>query len=281
MPDNNILIDETLDFNKSKLYQMSILILKSGLSFLIFDEQANKIIAHKYQKIVSVSNEKEYCYFLNKIFNTDVFFKYEYKKISVIYQSFKSITIPDTLYLEEYKESFFQLNVGFNSKDVILSNRLTQMNARKLFSIPQCVLEVIENNFSEAKIYHQNTPVIQSALKNKSFQVVYLSLNNEFVDIQVFNKKSLVLDNSFKYKTKEDLLYYLLYTFEQLGLDTKHQKIIIFSNLDVDNSMILFIKKYLGNIKLSSYPKNFNYSYLFSKKKSHQLASQILSLECE
>jgi len=119
MTKHKLLLDETLDFNKSEQYKMSILISKSGLSFVILDERAKKIIAHKYQEIEAFSNVKEYGFFINKIFNTDEFLKYKYKNLSIIYQSFKSITIPQNLYVEEYKEKFFELNLGINNNEII------------------------------------------------------------------------------------------------------------------------------------------------------------------
>jgi hypothetical protein len=281
MTKHKLLLDETLDFNKSEQYKMSILISKSGLSFVILDERAKKIIAHKYQEIEAFSNVKEYGFFINKIFNTDEFLKYKYKNLSIIYQSFKSITIPQNLYVEEYKEKFFELNLGINNNEIILTNYLTRMGAVKLFAIPQTVYEAIDNLSQKVKIYHQSTAIIQSALKNKFLETVYINLNLDFFDIQIFDKKNLILDNSFKYKTKEDLLYYLLYTFEQLGLDAKNQKIILFADFYIEESLIAFIQKYSGGIVLSRFPKAFSYSYLFLKKNSHRLATQILTLECE
>ncbi len=281
MSEHKILLDETIDFNKSKQYWMSILINKSGLSFVVLDTVAKKVIAHKYIEITKVDNQKEYCYFINKIFKADDFLEPEYHKISIVYQGFNSISIPEDLYSEQHKEKFFELNSELNPEDVIVSNRLDQINARKLFTIPNCILDTIEDNFPKAKLYHQSSPIIQSVLKNKLSESVYLNINSDFFDIQIFDKKKLILDNAFKYKTKEDLLYYLLYTFEQLGLNPKDQKIILFTSVQEGNENISFLQNYFGGLDLASFPKTFNYSYLFSKEDAHQLASQILVFECE
>jgi len=279
--EHKVLLDETLDFNKSEQYKLSILISKNGLSFVILDEQAKKIIAYKYQEIKNISHKKEYCFFLNRIFDTDEFLKYKYKKISIVYQSSKSITIPSNLYLEDYKEQFFNLNLGLDSQEIILSNSMPRLSAVKLFSIPKCIYEAINSHLQNFQIYHQSIFIIQSVLKNKALNTVYLNIDTHFFDLHVFNDKNLILDNSFKYKTKEDLLYYLLYTFEQLSLDSKKQKIILYSNFDVDQSMISTLQKYFGNLTMATLPKVFSYSYLFSKKDSLHLVNQILALECE
>ena len=281
MSEKTILIDETLDFNKSKQYWMSILINKSGLSFVILDAVAQKVIAHKYVKLAKADNQKERCYFVNKVFETDEFLTYDYEKYFVVYQGLKSVSIPEDLYSEEYKSKFFELNTELSSNETILTNRLQQMNARKLFAIPSCLLDLLQNHFPTAKIYHQTTAIIQAALRDKALNKVYLSLNSEFFDIQIFDNTKLILDNAFKYKTKEDLLYYLLYTFEQLGLDPKSKHIRLFLDLDENNEKETFLKKYFAEISLSALPKRFNYSYLFTKESLYFLASQISVFECE
>jgi len=281
MSEYKTIIDETLDFNKSKQYRMSILFIKSGLSFVILDSQAKKVIAHKYIPISDAESSKEYCFFVNKVLKNEEFLQYQYEKISIAFQGGKSIMVPENLYSDVYKTKFFELNLGLEVTEEIVLNRISQMNSRKLFSVPKCIIELLESNLASAKLFHHTTAIIQNVLKNKLFDTVFVDLNKEFFDIQVFDKSKMLLDNAFKYKSKEDLLYYILYTFEQLDLNPKTQKIILTSSFENLTEEITFLRKYLGELSLANYPKQFNYSYLFSKELSHKIANQILLFECE
>lgn len=278
---NNILKDETLDFNKSKQYWMSILINRNGLSFVIIDTLVSKVIAYSYLELPDYDNPKEYCYFVNKELKTNGFCAYEYKNISIVYQTNKSVLIPDNLYSESFKVKFFELNTKLEDNEIVLHNNISQMGAKKLFAIPECIYDGIQNNFLNAKIYHQSTGVIKLTYIQKTFNSIYLSLHKNSFDIQIFNKEKLILDNSFMFKAKEDLLYYLLYTFEQLNLDPKKQKITLFSSYDAPSGNIEFIKDYISEIEVATNSGKINYSYLFSQQIMSQLNSQIKIIECE
>ena len=280
MSEDIIQFDETLDFNKSEQYEISILFSKGGYSFIILDTIAKKIIARKVVEISEGENNKEYCYLINKILKKEEIINFEFKKVIISYQSQKSLLVPEDLYSKQHKDSLFKLSSVVESDEQVLTNSFSFLNAKKLFAVPTCFVEIINSNFPEAKIYHQSISIIESVFKNNSFGKVIINLHENLIDIHVFNESHLLLDNSFKYKTKEDLLYYILNIFEQLGLDTKQQKVLLYSSLKDDRDLIQFIKTYFLLIEMADLPTDFTYSYLFLKETHHRIAAQISFFEC-
>jgi len=275
------ILDETLDLNKSQEYKLSILLKKDGLSFIILDTKVNKIVAYKSIKIDQVDNVKEYCYFINKVLNQEEFVKSNYLNIDIIYNAFKSITVPENFYTDDKKDEIFKLNLELLDNEKVIVNSITNMGAKKLFAVPNCINEFITERFKNIRILHQTSPIIYKYLKNKETDVIVVNLHTDFFDMMVFKNKQLVLDNSFKFKTKEDFLYYLLFSLEQLGLDPKEQKIQLFSDLSLAFKIINFSKKYFANIQTENHPKGYNFSYLFSKEDINKITAQILAFECE
>ncbi len=281
MPNNNSLIDETLDFNKSEQYKLSILISKDGLSFVILDAVTKKIIAKKRHKISAIDNIKEYCYFVAKNINTEELLKYKYKKIYVIYQSYKSIIIPSDLYSEKHNEKLFKVNIELDSVEKLQENFISNLNAYKLFAIPECILSLINDRLPEAQIIHQSVPIINRALTIKSKHTFIININKDFFDFHILDQQKLILDNSFKYKTKADILYYILYTIEQLGFNPKEVSLLVFSSLEDINETINFLNQYFANINSPELPKHYTNSYLFTKELVQQYSAQIQVFECE
>ncbi len=281
MSDKNSLIDETLDFNKSEQYKLSILISKSGLSFVILDTITKKIIAKKQHKISAIDNIKEYCYYISKILNVEDVLKYKYKKIYVIYQSFKSLIIPSDLYSEKHNEELFKVNIELDAVENLHENYIPRLNAYKLFAAPECILSLINDKLPDAQIFHQTVPIINNALALQADQAVIININKDFFDIHILKNKKLILDNSFKYKTKEDLLYYLLYTIEQLNLNSKEVNLLMYLSLEDHKEMKLFLSQYFVNINKIELPKNYTNSYLFPKELIQQYSAQIQVFECE
>jgi len=48
---------------------------------------------------------------------------------------------------------------------------------------------------------------------------MFVNLDNKHFEIVVIANNKLILYNSFKYQTKEDYIYYILFTAEQLELN--------------------------------------------------------------
>ena len=281
MSNHDLLLDETLDLNKSKQYKLSILFEKNGLSFIILDTNVDKIIAYKYSKIEVVDNQKEYCYFINKILNSEEFVKYEYKNIYLLYPSFRSILVPDNFYSEDRKKDLFELNLHLDKEDTLLTTPIPSINSKKIFTVPTCMADLIQNYFDVSRVYHQSTPLIHKYVKEKNTDAIILNIHQDYFDIQVVKDKKLLLDNAFKYQTKEDFLYYLLFALEQLSLEAINQKIIVYADMNQHFKLVNFSKKYFGAFDLASQPKAYNYSYLFSKEDINKTLAQISVFECE
>ena len=159
------ILDETLDLNKSKQYKLSILIQKGGLSFIILDSKVDKVIAYKYTEIDKFDNQKECCYFMNKILNQEELIKSEYAKVEIIYETLKSISIPEIFYSDKDKKDFFKLNLELEDDEIILDNEIKSIATKKLFAVPNPILDVINEHFSNVRILHQTTPIIQKYLE--------------------------------------------------------------------------------------------------------------------
>jgi len=104
--------------------------------------------------------------------------------------------------------------------------------------------------------------MIESLLKGNntvSEPTCYVHVAHRQIDITVIEKKKLLLYNSFKFHTKEDLVYYLLFTMEQLNLDTEKTKLKLFGNIEEGDELYAICYQYVKNISIfvpstSSYP---------------------------
>ena len=83
------------------------------------------------------------------------------------------------------------------------------------------------------------------------------------MEVTVISNRKLLLYNSFFFTTKEDFIYYLLFTFEQLELDTETTKLKLFGAIEEEDSIYKICFEYVKNISIfvpsiSSYPMDLN-----------------------
>jgi hypothetical protein len=68
----------------------------------------------------------------------------------------------------------------------------------------------------------------------------------------VFQDKSLRFYNSFNYQNEEDLIYFLLYSLEQLQLDHKENELMIYGTIEPNSSASDLLSRYFKKIHFNT-----------------------------
>jgi hypothetical protein len=69
--------------------------------------------------------------------------------------------------------------------------------------------------------------------------------------------KQLLFYNSFNYHSKEDFIYYLLFTVEQLKLDPEAVKLYLFGHIDEQNELFQIAYRYIRHVELFEPERQF------------------------
>ena len=87
----------------------------------------------------------------------------------------------------------------------------------------------------------------------------YVHITDRQMEITVISQRKLVLYNIFDFGTKEDFIYYLLFTLEQLKFDTDIIKLKLFGRIEEGDYIYNICHEYVKNISIfvpsiTSYP---------------------------
>ena len=81
---------------------------------------------------------------------------------------------------------------------------------------------------------------------------MYVHVGMNYFDLVVTQQNELKLYNRFKYQTKEDFIYYILFTAEQLGLNPEQFDCKFMGNIKKNDPFYDIAYKYIRNISLLS-----------------------------
>ena len=81
---------------------------------------------------------------------------------------------------------------------------------------------------------------------------MFLNINYNIIEITIKQKNNLQFYNAFNYQTTEDIIYYLLFTLEQLQLNPLTVKIAIAGQTDSNSELIISLKKYIKHINFTA-----------------------------
>ncbi len=281
MLESQAIIDTSLNLDNQDNNELSILISESGLSFLVLDVQKQKIVAWKRYAFEPNLDVQERCFYLSKYFKKETLCAAKYHKVKVLYALSESVLIPKVFYTKDKEQALFEFNLKLNKNESIYRNSIENIEAEKLFAVPDCVYYVLQKQFPQFHLLHHTSPILVNRQDAKEDNTVYTYWSASFFSVSVFKQGKLILDNAFKYQTQEDALYYLLNLLTKIDLDPKMQKIVCYLDIPKDSGLIQFLSEFLGNLQYPEYPQEYIYHHQITSDFTSYLTAQITSFKCE
>jgi hypothetical protein len=176
-------------------------------------------------------------------------------------------------------KSLFDVNelanyLKFNTK--ILANDHIAYDELENYDIVNVYLPFVNINnyvfdlFGEFEYKHNGTVLVQALLNNSGANkepICYVHIDGQQMDITIIAQKKLLYYNSFTITSKEDFIYYLLFTLEQLKLDTERTKLQLFGSIEEGDDIYNLCYKYIKDISLFI-PSGVSYPMITNDQKS-------------
>ena len=275
--ENNPIHIQTENFNigLASSYHLSIQLGIYHFSYCLLNTTT---FNYDYVKMYPIPSNDNSATEITEIINNDAILKAEFSSQSVAFVNFPSTLVPDRFYKKEEAETLLDFNTKVNG--TVLSDNIVSQKAHLIYSVPENILTIVRNFFPRAKYKAQESILIQQYSQlNTEKKKAYLYLNEQKVGVTIFNGDKLIFNNYFKYTSKEDLLYYVLFSFEQLKLSPNSIDVTVFGAIkDTDESFRL-MHEYIRNIKFGKRPHQFTFPIEFNPLADHKyfgLFTQIL-----
>ena len=270
--ENNPITIQSDNFNiaLASSYHLSIQLGISHLSYCLLNTTT---FAYDYAKKYNFSSIIE----ITEIISHDEIIRANYSSQSIAFVNFPSTLAPSSLYKEEDAEAILAFNTEVKGK--VLADIIVSQKAHLIYSVPESILTIASSFFPKAKQKAQESMLIQQYSQFNNTEKVYLYLNQKKVIITVFKENKLVFNNSFEYITKEDLLYFVLFSIEQLKLSTENIAVTVFGSIEKNDEYFNLLYDYIRNIKLGKRPHQFIFPAGFDSLAEHKyfgLFTQVL-----
>jgi len=259
----------------ANIYHLSIQLGISHFSYCLLNTTT---FTYDYAKKYSLSSKEDIATEITEIINNDAIIKSDFSSQSVAFVNFPSTLVPSTLYKKEDEKTL----LGFNTeeKGEILSDNIASQKAHLIYAVPESIVSIVSNFFPKAKQKAQESILIQQySLLNTDTEKAYLYLNEQKVGITIFKGDKLIFNNTFDYTTKEDLLYYSLFSFEQLKISPESIDVTVFGTIEKEDEYFNLLYDYIRNVKLGERPHQFTFPNAFNTLAQHKyfgLFTQVL-----
>jgi len=259
------IIDESFDTRVTSSYFFSVRLNPDGFSYCTLDPVRNKYI--QIGNIVLNEDEQSVPQ-LNSHFSSIDILNLPYKKTLILVPTRTATIVPSGIFEPDKAETLLRFCCEVSENETIHYNKVRAADAFNIFSIRSDIETFFKMQFPEPVFLHQNTPLIDSYLSSSTIcenetNFVCINFNAYFFDIVVFDKSGLKLCNSFPAKNENDVVYYTLFTFEQLKFAESATTVFISGINDANRKFSDKLSRYLSRIKYVEFPNNFRYAMKF------------------
>ena len=244
-------INSSIILENTKDIKLSIQFHLDGFSFCITDNSTGDIVYffkklfEEKQMTPEILMQK-----VNAQFKEDTYLQKDFSSILVIHENNLSTLVPNKYFSEDKLVEYLNFNIKTLATDYIAFDEIQEMNAKNVYVPYVHINNYLFQNFGTFEYKHHTTVLIEKLLSLGHFEEkkVYINVASKNFDIIVIQNKQLKFSNSFHFETKEDFIYYILFTFEQLKLDVEKIELYFCGDIELESEIYNSTYQYIRNI---------------------------------
>nr|WP_293299681.1 DUF3822 family protein [Allomuricauda sp.] len=259
--------EKTTDIAQSKtnntFRKLSIQVGLNGLSFCVLDTVSNKILA--FEKIAFKAPSTPYLMLkeLKNMLGQKSNIGNEFSEVLVIHKNNMFSLVPKPLFNAEELPNYLKFNAKIMANDLIAHDEIPNQDIINVYVPYTNVNNYIFDLFGEFEFKHSGTVLISTLLNQNRISdqtVCYIQVSEKDMEMMVVSNKKLLFYNQFEYQTKEDFLYYLLFSMEQLQLDSRKVQLKLFGNIEEGDAIYELCRGYIEHVSVFI-PGNLPFPY--------------------
>ena len=236
---------------KSNHHKLSIQYTLDGFSFCITNLDSQETIhfcAYTFPKILETP-EKLVAHF-ETIFQEDNHLQEDFKEILVIHQNSLATLVPNKLFREEHLKDYLDFNIKTLKTDFFAFDNIDQLAAKNVYVPFVNVNNYLFQNFGEFEYQHSTTAFIKKLLQTTSApeKTMFVDVWKDQISVVVLEDKKVLFSNSFSFTSKEDFIYYLLFTAEQLELNTNEFPLFFTGDILEETEIYKITYQFIRNV---------------------------------
>ena len=230
--------------------KLSIQVCLNGLSFCILNFNTNEVIWYKKTEFPKEYNPVKILEKIEEIYNSEDILDRKFTEVKVLFSHDLYSMVPKEFFLEDEASNYLKYNTKILKTDVVAHDDLKEQDLITVYIPFTNITNYLFDKHGEFEYVHSVSVLIESIFSHRpiSGTTVYLNNYKTYFDLVVVKDNELLLSNSFNYDTKEDFIYYLLFTAEQLELDPSDFELKLMGEIDIDSPFYKIAYQYIKNI---------------------------------
>jgi hypothetical protein len=256
---------EEFDAEKSSQYKMTIQCALGGLSFALLDTTTQRLIALECYQSDLLSDSDDLFRTLERALESKGLNNKTFQSVTCIIDNRYCTLVPEPLFNKDdqakYLDFGFQIPEGY----AIGSERLASTQCHNVFAYLKALQDKVLSKWGNAKLIHSSSVLINSIMQNTENNGVYVNVRNRDFDMLIKKDGKLLFFNNFRFNTKEDFAYFLLFAMEQNGVSGQDIPVSFSGLIRPASDIIDLCGRYVKDLRFVEDPHVFQVGKPFEK----------------
>lgn len=255
------------------LKKLSIQINLSGLSFCILNSSNSEVEYLKRFDFKSKLTPEAVLKELQGIILDEPLLSQTFDSVLVLFQNELSNFVPEEFFEEQNAADYLKFSSKIIKTDFISHDKIDANDSINVFvpyiNINNYLFEV----YGEFEYKHASTIFLEQILKEEEDSTdnkIYINVEPFHFEMVVVKKGQFQLYNTFEYYTKEDFIYFILFSIEQLKLDTETVIVKLTGNIAKDDELYQMLYTYVRYVEFDGPTKKYTYNKTDDPHPKHQ-----------
>jgi len=271
-------------------YRLSVLLGLDGFSFLVTHGVSRKIMC--MSSYVLTAADLEFGKSNGWATDGELYFEqlslvdlvhFQYQRIDVALVSNKFTVAPDA-YMADHSATLMSAAHELTADERILVENVYPDGPSVAISIPDYVRAHCDHLFPHAHYHAASTVFLQGIMRHhrgSETRTLYIHFHRRFFEIAALEGTELIFMNAFSYSMPEDILYFVLFVIEQLGMTAAQQSVMISGPYCETASLSSQLRTYCGSVPYMPRPEDLGYGEVLSGVGFHRYLTWLNMPLCE
>lgn len=173
----------------------------------------------------------------------------------IVVDNDKHTFVPAVLYHETKKSKYLDFLGLKEDNSVVCADYLEQADVYNIYDVSKKEHAKLKNS-DNTEFRHASTLLLESLMKKNLEHTdnarIYLHVRSQSFEMMVLKGANLLFDNNFRFKTKEDFLYFVLFSMEQLHLDVETAPVYFMGMIEKDSQVVELVSRYIRNVRFKT-----------------------------
>ncbi len=234
-----------MDYELTKDHILSIRLTLDGFSFSIHCPSENEPMVYRD---FPCQKGEDYIAHIEGVIEENQELSHSFANVYVVVATDRFLQMPQSLYIEEKMGQAYAFTHG-QSDDIVLSADNKANDIITIFGIESRLYHYLKRTFTVTAFYH-STQILLSYFSNKmkfgNYDKLICQIQNKTADLIAIKRGNACLVNQYRFKQVEDVVYYILATWQKIGLDSRRDQLQFYGEASLFIEMQEVIKPYIA-----------------------------------